>query len=375
MSTDFDSSPSNPNAVTLEAETAARFLLGELSEADREALEERALHDEEFFARLMEAESDLADAWARGELPEERARRLESVLGLTPGGRDRMAFAAAFARYLASREERAGEVVPFQARNESRRAGPGWSTLLAVAAALLLAVVSGWLFLERADLEQRLAQAQQQVTGEQAPGRQAPDAAIPGEPLPAPGSTAGDDTLAEQERTLTAARQAAERAAERAEGLDAQLAAAGEEMDQLRRELEEARQEAASSRPGAAASTAASAAPKRVPFVLTFAATVRSLEGPRRLVVPPGSETLGLTVDLGDDSGYGSYRAALRTAGGDEVWSRDGLVESAAEWGAQVQVDVPASLVKDGEYELILLGFEDGASEEIGYYPFRVARR
>jgi len=45
------------------------YLLGRLGDPEREAIESRFFHDDEFYSALQETEADLLDDWARGKLP------------------------------------------------------------------------------------------------------------------------------------------------------------------------------------------------------------------------------------------------------------------------------------------------------------------
>lgn len=58
--------------------TLRQYLLGELPPAEREALETRAFTDDDFESLLQEAETDLLDDWARGELPPNEACLVEA---------------------------------------------------------------------------------------------------------------------------------------------------------------------------------------------------------------------------------------------------------------------------------------------------------
>jgi hypothetical protein len=56
-------------------ETCERYLLGELSEAEQERFEEAYFADNELFEQFQSVKDDLLDAYARGELDEEKRRR------------------------------------------------------------------------------------------------------------------------------------------------------------------------------------------------------------------------------------------------------------------------------------------------------------
>lgn len=69
--------------IDLDQNRLRHFLLGALPEAEREAIEDRLLDDADLFTALTEAEDDLIEEFARGELtPEERAQLERGLLSL-----------------------------------------------------------------------------------------------------------------------------------------------------------------------------------------------------------------------------------------------------------------------------------------------------
>jgi hypothetical protein len=94
-----------------------------------------------------------------------------------------------------------------------------------------------------------------------------------------------------------------------------------------------------------------------------------------RLAVPTAADLLRLQVEVGRVD-YPSYRAIIRTAEGGQVWGRDGLRGSAVGSIQVVIVDVPASILTRGDYELSLSGLTPaGRTEEVGTYYFGIVRR
>ena len=66
-------------------ETCERYLLGELSEAERSQFEESYFADDALFERFLAAKDELLDTYARGELPEEkRTRFAQHFLATSP---------------------------------------------------------------------------------------------------------------------------------------------------------------------------------------------------------------------------------------------------------------------------------------------------
>jgi hypothetical protein len=75
---------------------ALSYLLGELPEGERDALEEEYFSErEDAFAELKAAEEDILDAYSRGTLTPERRAAVEARWPQSESGRQRLAFAAA----------------------------------------------------------------------------------------------------------------------------------------------------------------------------------------------------------------------------------------------------------------------------------------
>jgi hypothetical protein len=117
-------------------ERLTRYLLGELPDAEAEALEDECFDDDETQAALEAAEDDLVDAFVRGTLPPERLRAFESRYAASPELRERVQFARALLRMS---DERAGAAAP-----PARRWTAAWA-----AAAALAAAVAGWALVDQ----------------------------------------------------------------------------------------------------------------------------------------------------------------------------------------------------------------------------------
>src|SRR5947199_5860355 len=85
-----------------EQRLAFAYLLEEMPEEQRAQFQERLFSDDAMFARVAEAETDLIDALARGELETADAQRVRRMLRESSQEK-RAVFAAALAR----REQRA----------------------------------------------------------------------------------------------------------------------------------------------------------------------------------------------------------------------------------------------------------------------------
>lgn len=80
-------------------EQLMNYLLGNISEAEREQIEQRLLTDDEFFAQVERLESELADEYAQGRLSAEERQRFEEHFLRSEEGREQAAFAALLVEY------------------------------------------------------------------------------------------------------------------------------------------------------------------------------------------------------------------------------------------------------------------------------------
>jgi len=130
-----------------QAETErVRYLLGLASPAEREHVESEYFHDADAFQRMLSAEDDLVDAYARGELSDEERQRFEKRFLKSSQGKDRVRFSRAFAGAVVAPVHTV--VPPFYLRHPVR--------IAAVAAVVVIAVVLSWLVIERRRMSNEL---------------------------------------------------------------------------------------------------------------------------------------------------------------------------------------------------------------------------
>src|SRR4051794_25953155 len=105
-----------------------RYLLGELSESDQVAVEDRAFAESEYLGALEAAEADLIDTYVRGGLLESDRRAFERQFLNSPNRRRKVEFAKALAVVAT------GSLVRPQTGPSLRELFRGWSPLLRFAA-------------------------------------------------------------------------------------------------------------------------------------------------------------------------------------------------------------------------------------------------
>lgn len=335
------------------------FLLGELPEAERDALEESLFLNDGAFEQALAAEEELLDAYARGELSTAERERFEALFLSRPRVRERVRFALALA--AASDTAAVGASPPRPAPLPARTPDAPRPSLLdalracsaalryaLVAAALVLSVGFVWLLFERT----RAGGEARRLREESA-------------------------SLRERVRELEQ-QSAAERA--RNEELLARLG--GERTQpapESARPAEQATREAAPPTGETARATApppraeASRQPPR-PSVAAFVLTPGLVRGGggQTLAVPGGASSVALRLNV-EAGAYESYRAVIETPGGREVWQADAL----APRGEAVSLPaLPARSLPPGDYVLLLQGKRpNGAYEGAADYSFRVVRK
>lgn len=82
-----------------------RYLLGQASEEEQLALEQRLLSDQDYFDQLLRSEEELTDEYARGEMVSPDREKFEGHFLSSPERREGLAFAQALNRYLSTHKQ------------------------------------------------------------------------------------------------------------------------------------------------------------------------------------------------------------------------------------------------------------------------------
>ena len=313
-----------------------RYLLGELPEAERAALEEKYFTDQVVFEQVVQTENELVDSYVRGRLaPRERAQFERHYLA-HPDRRERMRFAKSFLTKLDQTETAkavAGESSTI-AKSWLRRlfasiSSPGFSLGFSMALAAVLLILGGsWLLFENHRLRRRLAE-----TGET------------------------QASYARREREL-----------------ERQIADERKRADQLADEVERMRAQSQTASPGA--NRSGNVFPELVAMDLTSNG-IRggNAEKPPTLIIRRETKRVRLRFNV-EAHDYSRYRMGLRPVGGKEVWSRQGLAPKPSPEGASFVVIVPAEKFAAGDYILTLGGENDtGAVVDVSKSFFRVIKK
>jgi len=307
---------------------ATRYLLGELSEQEQAALEEKYFSDPQAFNQVLRVESELVDRYARGQLSTELRERFEQSYLKHPARRQRAEFAKALTTRIDEREsavtraERSPQPashVSWKQRLFGAFGGPRRPLRFAMALIIVLIALAGvWILVgNRWRQQQRQAQIQATPNGSQTP--------------PQTEKQPGQEEHAAQVPPET-------------------------------------------SPPSPNANT--SSAPPVVSLALTAGGVRSGDSGPTpTLLIPPDTTQAQISLDLKDDT-YPRYRVSLRRIGGPEIFTRTNVRPHTTKAGARFVFKVSARELASGDYALTLAGITpEGEVDDLNKSLFRVEKQ
>jgi hypothetical protein len=327
------------------------FVLDDLSEEQREQVEERFFTDDLFYQNLLLVEDDLIYDYFRGALEPDLRAKFEKRLNASPGWKQKVDAVMALMEQvdgIASREpvvqRRPGGAFapPLGPTASGHQPSSPWIAALATirspafglaaAAAMLLIALAGGIYglRERARLGDEVAQLER--------GR-------------------------EEDRAKTR---------EREEEMRGRITALEERERNLAREVEAERRRRSETEQAAANQRSSDLS---VASFLLLPGLVRGSDEPERVLIPEWARRVELRLDLERDTTYRRFRAELRTGSGRLLWSGPVHPPVAGE-SAPVVLSLPARTLAGGEYEVTLLGARgDGSFETLRYYYFLAMRQ
>lgn len=311
-----------------------RYLLRDLSQEERERIEERYFEDEQFFEELSIIEDRLIDEYLQGEMTGRERERFERQFLINQKRVEEVETSRALLGLLVQ--------PPWYRR--WRQAFQRWlrgrGLIMEVAFAgilLALALCGLWLLFERAQLRQQLEQARTLSQRKEQELQQQLDA------------------QQKQLQQRDADRLAAGQLKEELQLTQAQLKHDEDEARRLQERLSSAQKTPLASSPERAA--------LKVPTYVLPLYSVNTLGSNNRsqppLLIKRGVALVRLKVYV-QENNYQEYSASLQRVGGPVVWHQSiakGRTDALGEW---VLLDLPASLFKSKDY---ILKISAGASE------------
>lgn len=304
-------------------EILVRYLLGQLSESEQSRVERRYFNDDDFNEQLEIVEEELIDDYVNGRLTGADSEAFEKYFMQSSAGRERVKIAREW-RDFVSRSSR-----PAKPKSERTRRTrwPIFSVFrnrfmfMPLAAMILLASGLAWMVTENARLRNQLDDVREEVTA--------------------------------QERNAQEMREQVEGERRRSEQLAEELKSQ-RSRPEVKPEIPPLRSVIAS-------------------FVLT-SGLVRSGGEAGRLLIPPDATEVKLSAVF-KSGDYPSYIADLQTVEGRTIWRRRGLKALRRGDDRVMNLTVPARLLRDEDYILILNGIAStGEIKSVSEYSFRVAK-
>src|SRR5262249_27461091 len=109
--------------------------------------------------------------------------------------------------------------------------------------------------------------------------------------------------------------------------------------------------------------------------LVLYAGVSRAETKGEELILGADTQLAHIEIQLEPRDDYPAFRAELRTRSGAEVLSENNLSRQPSGAGYVVSFDVPASVLKSGQYELALKGVRDKTHyEDVSYSYFSVTR-
>jgi hypothetical protein len=317
------------------------YLLGNLSEEKQLQVEGMFLRDDQHYERLLAIEDELFYDYARGKLSPSERKQFEERFLASEENRRRAMLASALA-------DKMSETAPVET-SEPGLAERGrqfrWQSLksyfsvqstamrFSLATLAIMLLVSLWLAIGTIRLQNEFNQFRsERIVQEDRLQQQA-----------------------QQERAL-------------ADELNLKLKREMDENAMLKQELSEMQTQPARQQ---------GIPPSALSLVLAPTIVRDQATSIKKLHIPPGVRLLKLQLNLKGEVEYNSYQAILLTADGAERWSQGMLRTERRGSGKAINLKLPARLLAEGDYELILKGYaSDGTLEETGdYYYFSIVRK
>jgi hypothetical protein len=299
------------------------YLLGELSDIEREALEERFFADDEFFNELEAAEMMLIDRYVRNQMSTAEREKMEQNYLVTPERRAKVVDAKAFHNEL--KTLRVPTVVQENAKAswyERLFGGLGLSfsamQLAGASAIVILTLAVGWLFYDSMRLRQEVlvARNEQAETENSLRNRQ----------------------LEQKERELQDKISAQNSSSETVNTLE-------DEVEQLKHDLEEARKKVP-------ANNAENPEGQRTPLIATvFLIGARGGNVPTQIDLVKGIKILNLKIPVNPSDG--SMFEIKITGDSGVILDSGGVAPRAIQGGRLLSINIPAEKMHEGFYQVL----------------------
>jgi hypothetical protein len=312
-----------------------QYLLGALSEEEQAKVQDRLLCDREFFDRLVIEENELVDDYLSGALTEEQEEKFKSYFLAAPERHQKLRFSKALKKLISERAPfRPGIEKSSQRKHLFGLKGFSPPRFAAGAVAALIFAFAVWVAIENARLRRRIDNAR----------------------------TAQAEWL---ERARQSERQLSDEK-QRNREFSQEIERERNHSLEIEREMGRLKQARDAGRAGIRGSV--------VSFAL-MPGLSREGDNSNQLEIPPGTNRVRLEL-YPEKINHKNYRAELRTREGNLIRSWNNLKLRKTSSGNQVIVNLPAAMLTNGDYILMMRGVEGKEKQErAGTYYFRSVKK
>jgi murein DD-endopeptidase MepM/ murein hydrolase activator NlpD len=313
----------------LNEQSIRQYLLGELSEQEQIQIEDRAFADQSVLEQIQAVEQDLIDDYVSGDISLQERRGFQIHFLASAERKKKIAFAKTLATVV---NEKPAPVIAVSTAPSWRAKFAAFFTQPVTAysfalASVLLLFVGSWLVVDRLRLRSEISQLRNAQESQTAQNRQLE-------------KDLADERFRNQE--LMANR-----------GTPPQQTPAPETQPQTPQQP---------TTPNSPVVVALSLLP----------GISRGSNSVPRVAIGKDVNMVQLQIGIDPQESYRRYRVELRTANGQHVLAQGNLSAR----GRRIPLSVPASVLGNGRYELTLKGItESGATEDVGFYYFEVAKK
>lgn len=317
----------------LSEQNIRQYLLGELTEQEQLEIEDRAFADRGVLEEILAVEQDLIDDFVSGDIPEDKRPGFETHFLASTERRKKVAFAKALAKVVNESFVPATDVA----------VAPSWRTRLAgfftspmpaysfAAASVLLFLVGAWLVVDRIRLRSELTQLRSAQESQISQNRQLE-------------KDLANERLRNQEF----------------------MANRGSTPQQS---------PAPDNQPESPQQPTTPSSPVVVGFALVPGIS-RSNASIPQLAIAKDVSLVRLQIGIDLQESYSRYRVEVRTQRGQQVYSQGNLAAHVTSHNRNISLNIPASVFKNGRYELGLKGISaNGTTEDVSFYYFDVVKK
>ncbi len=355
------------NSEILNDEMLRRYLLDDVSDDERQQIEERFFEDDALFEDIAALEDELHYEYKQNRLNARERYHFERKFLRSEQDLEKSAFAAAFLQATAELAE---------AKSPARKVvedAPGsfWQSIAAFfsfngsamrfglsAAVILLACGLGFLLFKNAELRREMASLEDSRTGELREQQEI--------------IAEKEQRQSELERQLAAEKSQGEHNEKRIAGIES-------EREKLQQEIAETRRRVNQATPIPIPPSPKNPQPQRsfIALVLSPGSFTRENgEGMKQVKISPAVKNLQLRLLSEERADFQTYRATLKTLDdGIEVWKSVNLKPRGTGAKKSFSLNIPANILQRADYELVLTGVTaNGETEEITNYYFSILK-